>query len=71
MATKEKSSSGKEFARGGKTKMFGRQNAGTQKPGTTAHATSGGGGKFAKGGGKKMFGFAPTRPAKSGSTSAR
>jgi hypothetical protein len=55
------------FAKGGKTKMFSRQNAGTQKPGTTAHSTSGGG-KFAKGGSGHMFGKQSASPARGGYT---
>lgn len=56
------------FAKGGNTKMFGKQSAGSQAPGTTAHSASGDG-KFAKGGGKKMFGFRPSGPACPGQTS--
>ena len=60
------------FAKGGNTKMFGKQFAGPQKPSTTATASkSGSGGKFAKGGGKKMFGFAPAGKSPAGKTSAR
>lgn len=48
------------FAQGGSTKMFGRQYADPQSPGTSAQETdareSGGKGKWAKGGSTKMFG---------------
>ena len=54
--SKVKSSSSKEFAKGGSTKMFGKQHAGPQKPGVSSHDTAGDGGKFAKGGKTKMFG---------------
>lgn len=46
---------GFQFAKGGSTKMFGRQNAGQQQPGLTSHAT-GASPKFAEGGKGKMFG---------------
>lgn len=45
----------KTFVRGGGGHMFGKQSAGTQKPGQTATMGSGGG-KFASGGKTKMFG---------------
>lgn len=48
--------SGFEFAKGGNTKMFGKQTAGSQKEGVTSHDVSGGDGKFAVGGKGKMFG---------------
>ena len=72
MATNEKSHN-VEFAKGGKTKMFGEQAAGEQKPGETEHDVSGGapGDKFAKGGSTKMFGYTGSLPAESGKTSAR
>ena len=44
--SKEMSSKPAVFAKGGKTKMFGKQSAGPQKPGTTTHSVSGNGGKF-------------------------
>ncbi len=61
-----------EFAKGGNTKMFGEQAAGSQKPGETSHDVGGGtpGAKFAAGGKGKMFGFKGSEPAKSGITSA-
>lgn len=72
MAQNEKSHN-VEFAKGGKTKMFGEQAAGEQKPGETEHDVAGGapGDKFAKGGSGKMFGYSPSAPARSGITSAR
>ena len=60
-----------EFAKGGKTKMFGPQDAGPQDEGVTEHDTEGSGGKFAKGGSTKMFGYAGSQPAEAGKTSAR
>lgn len=55
--------------KGGSGKMFGKQSAGTKKPGMTGKADSGGGGKFAKGGSKGMFGrqhASPRAPGKTG-----
>jgi len=57
------------IVKGGSTHMFGQQHAGPEKPGTSAHDTSGDGGKFAKGGSgsnNRMFGFRPSTPAKPG-----
>lgn len=61
------------FAEGGKTKMFGEQAAGEQKPGETSHDVGGGapGGKYAEGGKTKMFGFSASEPARAGITSPR
>jgi hypothetical protein len=62
------------FAVGGKTHMFGEQNADEQKPANTSHDTSpetGPGDKFAMGGSEKMFGYSPSLPARAGITSAR
>jgi len=56
------------FAKGGNTKMFGKQNAGMEKPGMTSHATSGEGGKFPKGGKGKMIGKQSARPQSPGKT---
>jgi hypothetical protein len=50
---KVKSASSKQFAKGGSTSMFGKQNANAQAPGGTAHKTGKPGGK---GGSGKMFG---------------
>ena len=68
MAKKTKTISTKSasFAKGGKTKMFGKQHAGPQKPGTSAHDTSGNGGKFARGGKTHMFGKQSASPAPAG-----
>jgi hypothetical protein len=55
------------FAKGGSTKMFGKQHAGQQKAGQTS-TSSGAGGKFAKGGSTKMFGKQCAQPAKAGKT---
>lgn len=73
MATKKESTHNVEFAKGGKTKMFGPQSAGSEKPGTTNHDVSGGapGAKYACGGKTKMYGFAGSQPAQAGITSAR
>jgi hypothetical protein len=61
-----------EFAKGGKTKMFGEQAAGDQTPGhTEKDPTSAPGSKFAEGGKGKMFGYAGSQPAEAGKTSAR
>lgn len=63
---KEMSSKSASFAKGGSTKMFGKQSAGAQVPGQTA--SMGKGGKVAAGGGKKMAGKGAARPAKAGAT---
>ena len=68
--SKEIKKSNPSFAKGGTTKMFGLQHAGTQKSGIVS-TKSGAGGKFAKGGTTKMFGFAKTRTAPAGKTAAR
>ena len=61
-----------EFAKGGKTKMFGEQAAGEQTPGYTEKTEdSAPGEKFAAGGKGKMFGYAGSQPAEAGKTSAR
>lgn len=62
-----------EFAKGGKTHMFGKQAAGEQRSGVTEHDAEGGapGDKYACGGKTKMFGFSGALPARSGITSAR
>jgi hypothetical protein len=70
-AFKKETSHNVEFAKGGKTKMFGQQYAAEQEEGETGHDTSGEGGKYAEGGKTKMFGFSPSLPAKSGQTGAR
>jgi hypothetical protein len=70
--SKEISSSTPSFAKGGTTKMFGKQHAGNQMPGRTAQKPDKNqGGKFAKGGTTKMYGFAKTRTAPAGRTNAR
>lgn len=61
-----------DFAEGGDTPMFGKQQAGKENPGSTASDDQPGpGAKFAAGGTNKMFGYSPSVPAKSGITSAR
>lgn len=59
------------FPQGGKTKMFGRQYANTQKPGGTAHDTADGGQKFAEGGTGHMFGKGHAGPAEAGVTAKK
>lgn len=75
MATKEKTRN-VEFAKGGKTHMFGEQEAGPRtgadkSPSTGKPDSSGPGEKFAKGGSGKMFGYTGSLPAQAGITSAR
>lgn len=65
-----------EFAKGGKTHMFGEQEAGERtgadkSPSTGKPDSSGPGEKFAEGGKGKMFGFSGALPAQAGITSAR
>ena len=65
-----------EFAKGGNTHMFGKQEAGSRtsadkSPSTGKPDSSGPGAKFAAGGSGKMFGFTGSLPARSGITSAR
>lgn len=68
----EKTSHNVDFAKGGKTKMFGEQQASPQTPGQTEkNGATGKGAEFAKGGSGKMFGFAGSEPARAGITSAR
>lgn len=65
----KKTEKSKEFAKGGKTKMFGEQQAEPQTPGQTADpGKTGKGAEFAKGGGGKMFGFRGAEAAKAGQT---
>lgn len=64
---KKETSKSTQFAVGGSGHMFGKQSAGKQAPGTTAHQASGDG-KFAQGGKGKMFGFRPTYTARPGIT---
>ncbi len=83
-ATMKQTEKNVEFAKGGKTKMFGEQGAEPQMEGESGHSTGNdqgppadhGGGpvvgdKFAKGGSTKMFGYAGSQPAEAGKTSAR
>lgn len=73
MATNEKSHN-VEFAKGGKTKMFGKQAAEPAEKGVTRDPSatdSAPGPKFASGGSTKMFGYAASQPATAGITSAR
>ena len=60
------------LAKGGTTKMFGKQAAGPDAPGRTGKVqTLAPGARVAKGGATKMAAFTPARPAKPGRTSAR
>ncbi len=60
------------FAKGGRTKMFGEQEAGEAEKGETGKPDEKGPGeKFAVGGRTKMFGFSGSLPARDGITSAR
>ena len=68
---KVKSAKAGGFAKGGAGHMFGKQAAGPQKAGGTAHAVKGDGGKAAKGGSGHMFGYSPSVPQRPGRTSAR
>ena len=56
------------FAKGGKTKMFGKQHAGPDKPGTSGASKTGTGGKWAKGGSTHMFGKQCADPRRAGVT---
>jgi hypothetical protein len=70
--TKKDTQRGAALAKGGATKMFGKQAAGPDAPGRTGKVqTPAPGAKSAKGGTTKMAAFTPGRPAKSGRTSAR
>ena len=69
MKSKVQSKKSDIFAKGGKTKMHGKQHAGPQKPGTSGHSTMGNGGKWAKGGGKKMAPFTTTKTSRPGKVS--
>ena len=80
-ATRKESAHNVEFAKGGKTHMFGtgdhtvtasQDQAGSQSPGVTEHdPKDGSGAKFASGGSTKMHSSSPSVPAQSGITSAR
>jgi len=62
---------GFEFAKGGTTKMFGRQFANEQDPGLTSHETKNGEQKFAEGGKGKMFGIGHANTAEAGVTAKK
>lgn len=66
--SKEISSKSASFAKGGSTKMHGKQHAGPQTPGQTATKSGPSAGKFAKGGSTKMFGKQSASPRRSGVT---
>lgn len=56
------------FAKGGSTKMLGKQSAGPKTAGQTGKAQSGNGGKWAKGGSGHMFGKQSASPRRPGVT---
>ena len=61
----------RQFAKGGKTHMFKKQAAGTDRPGNTGKdQTAAPGAKSARGGSAHMADFSPARPAKPGHTGA-
>lgn len=61
-----------EFAEGGKTHMFGEQEADTAEKGETGKEDDRGpGDKYAAGGKTKMFGYTPSLPARAGITGPR
>jgi hypothetical protein len=69
--TKKDTRRGAALAKGGTTKMFGKQAAGPDKPGNTGKDQSKApGAKFAKGGEKQMH-YRPSVPAKPGIAGAR
>ena len=69
--SKEISSKPAVFAKGGKTKMFGQQHAGPDRPGETSGEKTGTGGRFAKGGGTgKVGNQRPSVSAKAGVTAS-
>lgn len=71
-ASKKEKSHNVEFAKGGKTPMFGQQQAEPMKAAQTGDpGATGKGAEFAKGGGGKMFGFQGSQAAQAGITSAR
>lgn len=63
--SKASKTSAPPFAKGGSGKMFGKDSAGTQKPGVSSQEGKGGG-KFAAGGKGKMFGKQSAGPMPSG-----
>lgn len=70
--TRNESEHNVEFAKGGNTPMFGKQQAEPMKSAQTGDpGTTGKGAEFAKGGSGKMFGFTGAEPARAGITSAR
>jgi hypothetical protein len=67
--TKKHAQRGAALAKGGTTKMFGKQAAGPDKPGRTGKVqTAAPGARAAKGGTTKMAAFTPARSAKPGRT---
>jgi hypothetical protein len=62
--SKEMSSKPAVFAKGGSTKMFGKQSAGVKAPAVTGKADKGNTGKFAAGGKQHMAGKGSASPAK-------
>lgn len=71
-AQKKETTKSAKFAEGGNGHMFGKQQAGEQKPAVTqTDSGAGSGDKFACGGSGKMHGYSPSMPARAGITSAR
>jgi len=63
---------GAAFAKGGNTRMFGKQAAGPDRPGNTGKdQTPAPGAKSAKGGRRHMHPYTPAQPAKVGVTGVR
>jgi hypothetical protein len=71
-STKKQSQRDVNMVKGGKTRMFGKQAANKQKPGTTAHDVSGGApGPSPAAGGRKKFSYSESVPATGGITGPR
>jgi hypothetical protein len=67
--TKKEAQRDVRIAKGGKTRMFGKQAAGTDRPGNTGKDQSPApGAKFARGGREKPFAGGFAKPARAGST---
>jgi hypothetical protein len=67
--SKKERQSDRQYARGGKTPMFKKQAAGTDRPGNTGKdQSSAPGAKFARGGREKPFAGGFAKPAKAGAT---
>jgi hypothetical protein len=69
MKSKEKTSKSASFAKGGSTKMSGKNYVGPQQPGQSASAGQKSNAPIAKAGGKAMAGFSGAAPAAAGQVS--